>query len=156
MLFFHPALAHQPMLSTFCSRPLTPKHLKNLRISAVTAMLEVNCNNASPTNPSSPTIFSCPTVTAGSDQLKVSSVATSNSLFLEDLPGRSETVASPSVFCSADDSSGMCPSVIRAKVKGFCACWSSFSSNALGIWIGTCLQVSFDPETPTNWLINGR
>lgn len=84
MLFSHPALAHQPMLSTFHSRHLTPKHLKNLRTS-VRAMLEVNCNNTSSTSPFSPTISSCPTATAGSDQLKVPSIAMSNSLFLEDL-----------------------------------------------------------------------
>lgn len=38
----------------------------------------------------------------------------------------------------------------------FHACWISFSGNALGIWTGTWLQVSFDPETPTDWLINTR
>lgn len=41
------------------------------------------------------------------------------SLFLEDLPGKSEALASPSIFYSADDGSGIHPSVIRAEDKVF-------------------------------------
>lgn len=109
-------------LPTSQGRPLTPNYLKNLRTAAVTAMLEVNCNSAYSTCPSSPTVSCCHTATAVSNQLTVPSITTSNSLFLEDLPGKSETLASPSVFCSADDGFGICPSVIRAEVKDFCAC----------------------------------
>ncbi|KAM6391842.1 trimeric intracellular cation channel type B isoform 3-T5 [Rhynochetos jubatus] len=83
------------------------------------------------TNPSSPAFSSCPTVTICSDQLKVPSVATSNSLFLEDLPGELESLASPAIFSSADDGSAVCPLVIRAEVKDFCACRSSFFKQCL-------------------------
>lgn len=112
-----------PLTTSQYFLPLTPKCLKNLRTSAVTAMLEVNYNNTSSTSPSSPTGSSCPTATADSDQLKAPSIATSNSLFLEGVPGKSETLVSPSLFCSADVHALVrVLSLSEQKSRVFCAC----------------------------------
>lgn len=95
-------------------------------------MLEVRCSNTSSANPSPPTLSSCPTATTGSDQLKVPSIATSNGLFLEDLPGKLEILASSSVFCSADALAYVL--WLSEQKSGIFVCAEApFSSNALGI-----------------------